>query len=595
MAKKEKAIDRAQKFIQKGYLDKAIEEYRAITAMDPADISVRLRLGELYVKSGRKEDAIKEYGEVAKVNAQKGFYLKAIAVYKQIMKLDESNLDVHYKLADLYARQRLIVDAIGEYSHILGVFEKKGRNVDCLDLLKKMADIDRENVGLKLKLADTHKKLGYMDDALDEYLWVSRRFLGQGKTDKAEKILSELYPSYPGDLRLLDCLMEFYRVKGERFHFLKYARELLGVSVGKGDREKAKAVAKAILELEPHDEKAREFTREAGELAEPEKPAEIKAEAGPQPIWLRTEAVAAPVEEEETIELVVEPMEEEIEVLEPVEMIEEAVEEAAGHPSSLTGGIPRFEIPAEEEEAVEDGVPAGYGEALPQGGFPSEAASVETEAGITEEETAAAGEAVEKAAESIEGQEEEEKGEEDFVDLSRELGMEEAVEKLIGPWSKDSTIETVEEIRAGIGKQLFREDVETHHNMGIAYMEMGLYDDAIREFKISAQDASFELEAYTRSGLCSKASGSTGDAISYYLKALKAGGRSDEERKGLMYELALAYDEAGNQSEAMEIFRSIHETDPEYREVADRVEAALSEEEPRGIPKGDDMMEVELL
>src|SRR3989338_8000404 len=127
MSLKDKILDKAQKFVQKGQIDKAIAEYGSAIEMDPKDISVRLRVGELYLKAGKKTEAIREYMEAAKYNSQKGFYLKAIAVYKQVLKLDDSNLDVHNRLAELYAKQRLIADAVNEYNYIVRIIEKKGR------------------------------------------------------------------------------------------------------------------------------------------------------------------------------------------------------------------------------------------------------------------------------------------------------------------------------------------------------------------------------------------------------------------------------------------------------------------------------------
>ena len=50
-------IEKAQKFIQKGNLDKALAEYRAVAAIDPNDITIGLRIGELCVKTGQKEAA----------------------------------------------------------------------------------------------------------------------------------------------------------------------------------------------------------------------------------------------------------------------------------------------------------------------------------------------------------------------------------------------------------------------------------------------------------------------------------------------------------------------------------------------------------
>src|SRR3989338_10394181 len=104
MDEKSKIIDKAQKLVQKGYLDKAIAEYKRVVEKDPKDATIRLRIGDLYVKINKKDEAIREYTEVAKVHAQKGFYLKAIAVYKQILKLDEGLMETHFKLADLYTK-----------------------------------------------------------------------------------------------------------------------------------------------------------------------------------------------------------------------------------------------------------------------------------------------------------------------------------------------------------------------------------------------------------------------------------------------------------------------------------------------------------
>ncbi|HXI09578.1 MAG TPA: tetratricopeptide repeat protein, partial [Thermodesulfobacteriota bacterium] len=196
MALKDKIIDKAQKFVQKGYLDKAVAEYRSVVDMDPKDIAIRLRLGELYVKLNKTADAIREYSEAAKVNTQKGFYLKAIAVYKQILKLDD-NLDIHHKLADLYTKQRLIADAVSEYSQIAAIFERKGKNNEVLELLRKMLDIDPDNIGIKLRLADLYHKLSFEKDAIAEYESIFGMLIAQGKVEKAEKVYLGLYNSNP--------------------------------------------------------------------------------------------------------------------------------------------------------------------------------------------------------------------------------------------------------------------------------------------------------------------------------------------------------------------------------------------------------------
>ncbi len=650
MAKKEKLISRAQKYIQKGYYERAIEEYKTVVYLDPSDTSIRLRLGELYVKTGRKEDAIKEYSSVAKINAQKGFYLKAIAVYKQILKLDEANLDVRNKLADLYTRQRLVADAISEYSYIINVFEKKGRTSEAFELLKKMVEIDPENVGLRLKLADMQKKLGYEDDALTEYLWIFRKLMAQGKLDKAERILRDLYDAYPGESSVLEGLVELNRTKGDDAQYLSCARELLDIYTANGDLARAAGLCESILEVAPGDEKARavlERLRDAKGTEAPEQgsaaggeeeegPAEEEPRTEEAPRQERTEEPAGrgPGGEEERLEgigpegLDEEPVIDFPEFEEPREdeSLEEWAEEAVkadlespeGAPplqeegpaagmedreEAMARAVPEdlvsgeeeeeelFEVPFDEEEEVEEEIeeidiiePV---EVLPEPPVPGQRAEAGAEEDSEEEKRVGTISLEEKQGG------EESAGDEDYVDLTQELGLEEAIDRLVGSWTEGEEGESVEEFKAGMGEQLSREDMETHYNLGIAYMEMELYEDALREFKLSANDPVYGFEAQTRLGLCSMAVGAVDDAINHYLKALRIKGRSQEERKGIMYELGLAYEAAGKDREALEMFRAVEELDSGYRGVSEKIRELTEERSP--IPRDDDLIEVELL
>ena len=262
MAKKDKLIAKAQKFIQKGAIDKAITEYVSILALDPSDVSIRLRLGDLYVKSNDKENALKEYNAVAKAHTDKGFYLKSIAVFKQILKLDEESLEVHNKLADLYTKQRLNADAISEYNYIVNVYEKKGRTTEAFDLIKKMVDIDPENVGVKLKLADMHQKLGFEKDAFEEYCWIFEKLISQGKGEKAGKILVDLYKEHSKEPRILEGLRTLFKKKGDKDNYLKYSAELMEVYRMAGDEDNAKGICELILEADDKHSDALEYMME---------------------------------------------------------------------------------------------------------------------------------------------------------------------------------------------------------------------------------------------------------------------------------------------------------------------------------------------
>lgn len=643
MGLKENILEKAQKFIQKGQLDKAIAEYRNAAEVDPKDISIRLRIGDLFVKMGREEDAIKEYMDVAKVNTQKGFYLKAIAVYKQVLKLDAANIDVHNKLADLYTKQRLIVDAINEYSFLLSTFERKGRMDDAIELLKKMVGIDPENVGIRLKIADFYHKQGFHKDSLGEYSFIFSKLMAQGKADKAEKIYHTLLRVYPKEPQIHIGLGGIYKAKGDISQYLSHAHQLISIHKNKGEDDKARAVAEEILIVKPDDsvslgllshfnlpaageKKVEQVSKEAVLAAmditgheeeplidfdlleaevkpkaeEPVKALEVKAEktsapplidmpdfalpafAPASPPEVKAPFVAAP-----EIEIELEGFESpaaEIEIshevvdIEPVEA--EPVAERPAHVAAEPKAHERHEELAEisiEEEVVED--------------------ALTLEPHVEEAAFAEGPSAMEEGVEGMEGA-----GEDEFVDLAAEigledLGLEDIFKDMAESFAKGGDKATAEEFKSGIESQLGKEDSETHYNLGIAYMEMELFTEACKEFKIAAKDHNIEFDCYARLGLCYMLQAKPDEAVTYYLKSLKVKDRGEEERRGAMYELALAYEAAESKDEAAELYRAIYAVDPAYREVADKmkefkIETGTGE---GGAPTDDGMLEVELL
>lgn len=837
MALKEKLIDKAQKLIAKGQYDKAVAEYRAAADADPRDISVRLRIGDLYVKMGKKPEAIKEYTEAARANAQRGFYLKAIAVYKQTLKLDDS-LEVHNKLAELYTKQRLIADAISEYSCIVAWFERKGKTSEVLDLLKKMVEVDPDNMGVRLKLAELYQRLSFEKDSLTEYYFIFDRLLAQGKLEKAEKIYLGLYAAYPADERVITGLSDLYKAKGDSILQVRYLKALLEICRNSDRTDDAKRTALLIEEIKPNDPDALSFlkkfrkeeakerpaekaaapeplkeaaaepgpTEEAaliswpeeeievsvegfaegaakaaeeiiaeapveaqaktprearvlpkeGPLPEPGKTAalppakeaaapaegeieisledlmkgdlpsaapvpeeeaeaaEVEASAGPvieeapeieieieveapeaapvevsaeapaaeaEPVIERVEAeeapsmemvAEAPVPDEVAVETYAEaePVEEAIEEIpqaleEPVtsaeegpgaleeapeiaaiEEIEEAPEAAevfasatAPEEASMQESVeePVFEfvktepveveadlirIPAREVGELEaaaspdDGIEAPAVQTASPEGEQAEAPLIEevlpspdelipeeaaTEPVETEEFQEDISSAIDELMEKIEPQEASrhagavDDGTEEYVDLSAELGMKEAGADLAEPWGGNEPRETFDEFKTGIETQLNREDSETHYNLGIAYMEMELFSEASKEFKIALKDPRLEFDCYSRLNHCAMSLGEAQEAVTYCLKGIKVEGRSIEERIGMMYELGLAYEAAGETEDAEELFAAIHELAPTFREVAAKVESSIHHHGAPFVPLDDGLIEVELL
>ncbi|MFQ5354644.1 MAG: tetratricopeptide repeat protein, partial [Thermodesulfobacteriota bacterium] len=244
MAQKDKILKKALKFVQKGNFDKAVAEYRSAIDMDSDDASVRLRLGDLYVKTGQLDEAVKEYTSAAKSNARRGFYLKAIAVYKRVLTIEKNTTDTHYKLAELYTKQRLIADAMSQYTIILNTFEQKGMDKEELDILQKMVQLDPSNLSIKHKLADMYRKLDFVDDAFNMYRLVCGKLFDAGNIKKAEDIYMELYENYPEEPRVLTGLVDIYREKGDEEELLAYSSRLMSHYVQSGELDDALEISK---------------------------------------------------------------------------------------------------------------------------------------------------------------------------------------------------------------------------------------------------------------------------------------------------------------------------------------------------------------
>src|SRR4029453_13834789 len=109
------------------------------------------------------------------------------------------------------------------------------------------------------------------------------------------------------------------------------------------------------------------------------------------------------------------------------------------------------------------------------------------------------------------------------------------------------------EFKKGVDKQLGKEDYDTRYNLGIAYKEMGLIDEAIAEFQLAAKDENRMLECASMLGICFMEKGMPKLAVKWYEKGLQAPGRSEEEYQGLKYDLAMAHEASGEVDRALNL------------------------------------------
>jgi tetratricopeptide (TPR) repeat protein len=121
------------------------------------------------------------------------------------------------------------------------------------------------------------------------------------------------------------------------------------------------------------------------------------------------------------------------------------------------------------------------------------------------------------------------------------------------------------------------DDPDTHYNLGVAFREMGLLDEAIGELQKvcraldSGKQFTQPIQAYTWLAQCLVDKGAAQAAIRWYERALQVNGISEDSRLAVHYDMANAFESAGNKKAALDNFMEVYGLNIDYRDVADRI------------------------
>lgn len=163
--------------------------------------------------------------------------------------------------------------------------------------------------------------------------------------------------------------------------------------------------------------------------------------------------------------------------------------------------------------------------------------------------------------------------EDDFFDLAAELEseLEEESEEVSLSEEEQSLEEIFKEFKKGVEQQLDSEDYDTHYNLGIAYKEMGLIDEAIGEFQLASKDPKRAVECASMLGLCFLEKGMPQLAIKWYRKGLEMPEITPDEHVGLLYDLGSAFVEVGDTDNAQKAFVEVYSLNTNYRDIVTRI------------------------
>lgn len=241
---KDKILEHANKLASQGKLDRAIEEYQRILKVNPDDLRVKLKVAELCVKRKQIQEAIRIYQDVASKYQEGSFYLKAVTVYKKILYLNPSIVEINRALAELYEKMGLTSDALHQYQILMKGVEGSSDMETLLTLRKKVVELDPKNVGARIRLAEVYQLKGEMEKAIDEYE------AAVGRLGEAPEQLMEVYEKIlkyrPDRTQYLKRLCEMRCRRGEWKELLKL---LTSTTVASADPELLKMLADVYAKM----------------------------------------------------------------------------------------------------------------------------------------------------------------------------------------------------------------------------------------------------------------------------------------------------------------------------------------------------------
>ncbi|HET9794762.1 MAG TPA: tetratricopeptide repeat protein, partial [Thermoanaerobaculia bacterium] len=197
----------AEKLLAKGKYDAALKEYVRLLEENPNDILVLNKVGDIYVLLNRPMDSLPHFTRIAEHYARDGFFLKAIAIYKKINKIDPSKLEIYDYLADLYHKQGLVPEARSQYQILADHHLKLNQLPEAIAVYRKMAAADPNDIKIPVRLADLLISAGESDQALMQYGVIGSMLVKRGAIDEAVAVYQKALKIRPGDRKVLHDLV----------------------------------------------------------------------------------------------------------------------------------------------------------------------------------------------------------------------------------------------------------------------------------------------------------------------------------------------------------------------------------------------------
>jgi tetratricopeptide (TPR) repeat protein len=196
---REDTLKKAEKLLRQGRLDGAIAEYIRIVAEFPRDWNTANALGDLYARGGQTEKAAEQYARIADHLMQEGFYSKAAALYKKLLKVRPDDENTQLQLAEISAKQGLLADAKSYFGAVVSKRRARGDRAGTAEIVIRLGTLDPADIEARMAAAATVAEMGDEDGAAARYREIHDDLREKGRTGEALAALREAVRLNPYD------------------------------------------------------------------------------------------------------------------------------------------------------------------------------------------------------------------------------------------------------------------------------------------------------------------------------------------------------------------------------------------------------------
>ncbi|NWF97705.1 MAG: tetratricopeptide repeat protein [Nitrospirae bacterium] len=614
----------ADSLSKEGKKEKILEIYGRILSLSPSNIPLRSKVAEIYVRDGLLNEASKQYLQIAALLLDKGEVDKSIIYYQKVLDIEPVNKQAILGLSELYERTGNLNKAVEYIKEAVSLFPDdtdilirateicivNNMYDDAVEYLQKTLEKEPSNIKARRLLGDVYNKRGEKEKAWNEYLPVLDEMILEEKYEDAINLLESFKDIDP--LETGKRLVSLYRQIGEQEHVARELISLADVFILRDMKNEAMNCLKEVLNITPEDEiiKLRLIELEK-EILKSTLPPEVEKtvdeaileadiylkyglkenarelleslrDKEPENVLLHQRLKTLYFENNEKEKAVDECLKlydiyrQNGELDKSNQMLREAFEIDPDNPKlahispeEISEKVPETSVP--EGPTIDD-----YSEELSEASFYARQGLFDEARAILErlQSLFPDNEEINQRLASLEQIPITEEPEQ-IVESTIEPSPVEEVPELLDinePELDSDVLDILNEFKKGLEKELEPEDYETHYNLGIAYKEMGLIDDAIREFQASKNDPKRFIHSSNMLGVCYLEKGLYSLAIDVLKNAVEKMEDRGESYWAMKYDLAMAYEKNGNLKEALDLYTEVFGWNSKFRAVSSKID-----------------------